>query len=227
MQRHFDEDLAKLKTDILSMAALVDASILDAVEALKDLDASRARQVIASDRRIDEMELMIEEHSLSLLAQQQPMANDLRFITMAMNITTDLERMADLAVDIAQRVLEMSDKPLLKPLIDIPQLATVAQTMIKDVIEAFVNRDEALARKVILFDSQADQLRNAVQRELINDYMIKDPQTVSRAVPLLLIARHLERICDHATNIAEDVIYMVGAEVVKHHPERLQGKAEE
>lgn len=173
------------------------------------------------------MELMIEEHSLSLLAQQQPMANDLRFITMAMNITTDLERMADLAVDIAQRVLEMSDKPLLKPLIDIPQLATVAQTMIKDVIEAFVNRDEALARKVILFDSQADQLRNAVQRELINDYMIKDPQTVSRAVPLLLIARHLERICDHATNIAEDVIYMVGAEVVKHHPERLQGKAEE
>ncbi|MFA6379186.1 MAG: phosphate signaling complex protein PhoU, partial [Candidatus Omnitrophota bacterium] len=173
--------------------------------------------------RIDEMELGIEERSLSLLAQQQPMAIDLRFITMAMNITTDLERMADLAVDIAQRVLEMCDKPLLKPLVDIPQLAAVAQIMIKDVIQAFINRDAELAQKVILFDAQADQLRNAVQKELINDYMAKDPKTVSRAVPLLLIARHLERICDHATNIAEDVIYMVKAEVVKHHPERLQG----
>lgn len=221
MQRHFDEDLEKLKTSILLMAASVDEAILASVDALKALDVSKAKQVIADDRKIDEMELDIEERSLSLLAKQQPMAVDLRFITVAMNISTDLERIADLAVDIAQRVLEMADKPLLKPLIDIPQLAVIAQTMTKDVIQAFFDRDVNLAQKVILFDSKADELRNAVQSELINDYMIKDPKTISRAVPLLLIARHLERICDHATNIAEDVIYMVKAEVVKHHPERL------
>jgi len=222
MQRHFDEDLEKLKTSILLMAASVDEAILASIDALKALDVSKAKQVIADDRKIDEMELDIDEHSLSLLAKQQPMAVDLRFITVAMNISTDLERIADLAVDIAQRVLEMADKPLLKPLIDIPQLAAIAQTMTKDVIQAFFDRDVNLAQKVILFDSKADALRNAVQSELINDYMIKDPKTVSRAVPLLLIARHLERICDHATNIAEDVIYMVKAEVVKHHPERLR-----
>ncbi len=222
MQRHFDEDLEKLKTSILLMAASVDEAILASIDALKALDVSKAKQVIAYDRKIDERELDIDEHSLSLLAKQQPMAVDLRFITVAMNISTDLERIADLAVDIAQRVLEMADKPLLKPLIDIPQLAAIAQTMTKDVIQAFFDRDVNLAQKVILFDSKADALRNAVQSELINDYMIKDPKTVSRAVPLLLIARHLERICDHATNIAEDVIYMVKAEVVKHHPERLR-----
>jgi len=221
MQRHFDEELLKLKTDILSMAALVDEAILVSVEALKNLDESKAKQVIADDRKIDEMELAIEERSLSLLAQQQPMAIDLRFITMAMHIITDLERMADLAVDIAQRVVEISDKPLLKPLIDIPRLAVVAQKMIQDAIQAFLSRDAELARKVIFSDADADQLRNAVQQELINEYMIKDPKAISRAVSLLLIARHLERICDHATNIAEDVIYMVNAEVVKHHPERL------
>jgi phosphate transport system protein len=150
------------------------------------------------------------------------MAVDLRFIVMAMKITTDLERMADLAVDIAQRVLEIVDKPPLKPLIDIPKLTIIAQQMTKDAINAFVNKDSDAAAKMILMDSQADDLRNVVQQELINDYMAKDPTTADRAVPLLLIARHLERICDHATNIAEDVIYMVNAAVVKHHPEKIK-----
>ncbi len=147
------------------------------------------------------------------------MAVDLRFITMAMKISTDLERIADLAVDIAQRALELIGKPLIKPLIDIPKLTVLSQQMVKDTITSFVNGDFDLAGKVILLDAEADRLRDAVQKELIYDYMMKDASTVSGAVPLLLIARHLERICDHATNIAEDVVYMVEGVIVRHKPE--------
>jgi phosphate transport system protein len=168
------------------------------------------------------MELEIEEKCLNIIALYQPAAADLRFVVMSLKITTDLERIADLAVDIAERVLELADQPLLKPLIDIPKLATLAQGMVRDVINSFVNKDTDLARSVILRDNEADELRNLVQSELINDYMKKDATTVPRAIPLLLVARHLERICDHATNIAEDVIYMVKAEVVKHRPESLK-----
>ncbi len=223
MPRHFDDELAVLKTDILKMGAMVEEAIFKSVEALKHLNADEANRLIADDKSIDELELKIEEKSLDLLALQQPMAVDLRFISMAMKMTTELERMADLAVDIAQRVLELVDKPLLKPLIDIPKFTTVAQQMTKSAISAFINKDADLAKKVILMDSQADELRNAIQSELINDYMAKDSSTATRAVPLLLVARHLERICDHATNIAEDIIYMCSAKVVKHHPEKLRG----
>jgi phosphate transport system protein len=138
-----------------------------------------------------------------------------------MKINAELERIADLAVDIAQRVLELVDKPVLKPLIDIPKLSIIAQNMVGEAIDAFVKKDIALAKKVVLSDSEADRLRNLVQEELINDYMACDAKTADRAVPLLLIARHLERICDHTTNIAEDVIYMVEGKVVKHHTEEL------
>jgi len=165
--------------------------------------------------------LTVEENAIDLLALKQPLARDLRFITTGMKINAELERIADLAVNIAQRVLEIVDKPMLKPLIDIPKLTDVARKMVKDVIDAFVNSDENLAKKVIFFDSEADNLRDLIQEELINDYMSKDASTATRAVALLLIARHLERICDHATNIAEDVIYMVQAKVTRHHPERL------
>jgi phosphate transport system protein len=222
MQRHFDDELTELKKEILKMGTLVEESIFKSIEALKQLDTDQANRVITDDKLIDELELKIEEKSLDLLALQQPMAVDLRFITMAMKITNELERVADLAVDIAQRVLELVGKPLLKPLIDIPKLTTVAQKMTKDAIGAFINRDADLAGKVILMDSQADNLRNVIQQELINDYMAKDLTTATRAVPLLLIARHLERICDHATNIAEDIIYMCSAKVVKHHPEKIK-----
>jgi phosphate transport system protein len=222
MPRHFDDELTVLKTDILKMGTMVEEAIFKSVEALKHLNADEANRLIADDKSIDELELKIEEKSLDLLALQQPMAVDLRFISMATKMTTELERMADLAVDIAQRVLELVDKPLLKPLIDIPKLTTVAQQMTKSAISAFIDKDADLAKKVILMDSQADELRNAIQSELINDYMAKDSTTATRAVPLLLIARHLERICDHATNIAEDVIYMVNAKVVKHHPEEIK-----
>ncbi len=221
MQRHFDDELDGVKADILKMGQLVENEILGSVEALKHLDPDEALQVVANDKQIDDLELKIEEKSLDLLARQQPMAADLRFICMAMKIITELERMSDLAVDIAQRVMELADKPLLKPLIDIPKLTVIAQQMTKDVIGAFVDKDADKASAVILMDSKADNLRNLIQKELIDDYMSKDPTTATRAVPLLLVSRHLERICDHATNIAEDIIYMCSAKVVKHHPEKI------
>jgi phosphate transport system protein len=221
MERHFDEELGELKKELLGMGSAVEAAIGASVEALKNLDSKQAAKVISDDKTIDEWELKIDEICLDLLALRQPVAVDLRFITMAMKISTDLERMADLAVDIAQRVLELSGKPLLKPLVDIPKLAILAQEMARDVLDAFVNEDIESAKQVILRDSDADRLRNMVQTELLQGYISKNKDTIPRAMPLLLIARHLERISDHATNIAEDIIYMVEAKVVKHHPEKL------
>jgi phosphate transport system protein len=221
VKRHFDDELKELHKSILKMAAMAQEAIHKSVEALKDRDKKQAQSIIDEDDKIDKLELYIDEKCIDLIACHQPMAGDLRFITTGMKINSELERIADLAVDIAQRVLELADKPLLKPLIDIPKLSTIAQKMIGDAIDAFVNKDTGLAKKVVLSDSEADRLRNLVQQELINDYMSKDPTTACRAVPLLLIARHLERICDHTTNIAEDVIYMVEGKVVKHRPEEL------
>jgi len=222
MERHFDQELEDLKKDLLKMGSQAEEAIFASVEALKALDSQGAKNVINRDKLIDEMENQLDEKCLDLLALRQPLAMDLRFITTVMKINTDIERIADLAVDIAQRVLELEGKPLLKPLIDIPKLTSLAQRMTKEALDAFVNKDVDLAGSVIMLDKQADQLRNLIQEELARDYMEKDPASISRAVPLLLAARHLERICDHATNIAEDVIYMLKAKVVKHHPERLK-----
>lgn len=221
MQRHFDDQLKDLHQEILKMGVMAQEAIFRSVEALKSRDRAQAEEVIANDKKIDSMENAIDEQCIDLIARNQPMAGDLRFIATAFKINADLERIADLAVDICQRVVELVDKPLLKPLIDIPKLSAIAQKMVKDSIEAFISRDSALAKKVMLSDPEADQLRDRVQSELINDYMAKDASTVDRAVALLLIARYLERICDHATNIAEDVVYMVEGKIVKHHSEEL------
>ncbi|MFA5259669.1 MAG: phosphate signaling complex protein PhoU [Candidatus Omnitrophota bacterium] len=224
MERHFDYELKELNNDILRMGAFAEEAIYKSVEALKTRDRELAQSVIDHDTHVDQLELDIDEKCIDLIARYQPMAKDLRFVTTGMKINTELERIADIAVDIAQRTLEIVDKPLLKPLVDIPKLTLVAQDMIKDAIDSFVRGDIDLARKVLLSDTKADQLRNLIQKELIEDYMVKDGSTAPRAVQLLLIARFLERICDHITNIAEDVIYMIQAKVVKHHPERLQDK---
>ena len=221
MERIFDEELKQLRQNILTMASWVEEAIFKSIEALKQRDKSMAESVITSDKRIDELENKIDEFCLDLIALRQPVAQDLRFITMAMQINSDLERMADLAVDIAQRAQEIIVQPVLKPLIDIPKLAELAQKMVKNGIDAFVNKDADLAKRVVLSDKEADALRDLVHKELIYDYLVKDGSTAPRAVPLLLVARHLERICDHATNIAEDVIYMIEAKVVRHHPEKL------
>lgn len=222
MERYFDQELKELHKDILKMGVLAQESIHRSIEALKDRDKQKAQDVIANDNKIDELELIVDEKCIDLIARYQPLASDLRFITTGMKINAELERIADIAVDIAQRVLELVEKPLLKPLVDIPKLSIIAQNMVRESIDAFVKRDAELAKKVVLSDSEADNLRDRVQDELMNDYLVKDASTASRAVPLLLIARFLERICDHTTNIAEDVIYMVDARVVKHHPEQLR-----
>ena len=221
MERHFDLELQELRKDILKMGAFAEEAIYKSVEALKNRDKGLAKSVVDSDSIVDKLELEIDEKCIDLIARYQPMAKDLRFITTGMKINSELERITDIAVDIAQRTLELIDKPLLKPLVDIPKLAAVAQSMVKRAIDAFVKGDSDLAKKVMLSDPEADQLRDAIQKELIEDYMVKDGSTAPRAVQLLLITRFLERICDHATNIAEDVIYMVEAQVVKHHPEKL------
>ena len=222
MQRHFDEELKELHQEILKMGIMAQEAIYKSIEALKKQDKKLANEVINNDDKIDRHELSIDERCIDLIARHQPMAGDLRFLTTGMKINAELERIADLAVDIAQRDLELADKPLLKPLIDIPKLSGIAQNMVRDSLDAFINRDADLARKVVLEDSKADELRNLVQQELIQEYMVKDGSTAPRAVPLLLIARYLERICDHSTNIAEDVIYLVEAKVVKHRLEELK-----
>jgi phosphate transport system protein len=222
MERHFDQELKGLNEDILRMGALAEEAIYKSVEALKDRDQAMAKSVIDNDALVDRLELAIDERCIDLIARYQPMAKDLRFITTGMKINTELERIADIAVDIAQRTLELADRPLLKPLVDIPKLAAVAQKMVKTAIDAFVKADIVLAREVLSSEPEANQLRNLIHEELVNDYMVKDASSAPRAVQLLLIARFLERICDHTTNIAEDVIYLVQAEVVKHHPEKLK-----
>jgi phosphate transport system protein len=211
MQRHFDEELKRLNNELLKMAALTEEAIHKSTEALRAHSKDMAQSVIDNDKKIDSLELVIEERAIALLALHQPMAKDLRFLTTGMKINTELERIADLAVN----------KPQLKPLVDIPKLSAIARRMVKHAIDAFVQRDEKLAKGVIILDPEADSIRNTVYREIINDYIIKDGACADRAIPLILISRHLERICDHATYISEDVIYMVKAKTVKHRTENL------
>ncbi len=223
MDRHLDDELQKLKQNLLKMASLTEKAIHDSFEALKSVNKDLAQEVINSDEQIDEMEINNEEHAIELLALFQPMAKDLRFIVTAMHINAELELIADLTVNICQRVLELADKggALLSPINDLPQLADNAKWMVKHAIDAFVNNDEPLAEKVILSDTQSNQLRSAIIERLVDGFIVKDGKTAPRAIPLLLVARDLERICDRATYIAEEVIYMIQARVIKHHHEDL------
>ncbi len=217
IERSFENELLELNDLILKMGNMVQASIRKSVEALKNRDEKLSKEVVASDKDLDDLELMIDDKCVTLIARIQPMAADLRFITTAMKITTDLERMGDLAVDIAQKNLELVTMPLLKPLIDTPKLAEIAMKMIGESIDTFVKRDSTRSIKIHAMENEADKLRDLITDELM-DIMMKDPSSVPRAIPLLLIARYLERICDHAMNVAEDVVYMVEAKVVKHMP---------
>mgnify|MGYP001573864018 FL=1 len=173
MERHIDQELEELNKEISRMGVLAEEAIYKSIEALKNRDKDMAKSVIDNDVNIDKLELAVDEKCIDLIARFQPMARDLRFITIGMKINTELERIADIAVDIAQRTLEIVDKPLLKPLIDIPKLAVVAQNMIKMSIDSFVKEDISLAKKVLLSDCEADQLRNVIQEELIEGYMVK------------------------------------------------------
>lgn len=222
-ETQFQRELEELKENLLKMATLVEGNIHDAVHSLVKRDSDLANQIFEREKQINEMELLIEDMCLKLLARRQPMAVDLRFITSAMKITTDLERMGDQAVNIAERAISLNQEPQLKPYIDLPRMADIAQSMVKDVLDAFVQRDVKLARSVCERDDLVDGLNDQVFRELLT-YMMSDPKTTTRAVHLMIVARCLERIADHATNIAEDVIFMVEAKVIKHHADAKESK---
>jgi len=215
MQRHFHEELGSLKQTLLAMGGLVEEQIRQVMRALVERDDALAQSVVERDQQVNAYDIEVDETCVNLLALHQPAAGDLRFITTAMKIVTDLERMGDQAVNIAQRVLELNQEPQLKPYIDLPRMAEKAQRMVKESLDAFVARDTELARRVCAEDSEVDALKEQIFRELLT-FMMEDPRTIPRAIRLILISRFLERLADHATNIAEMVIYLVDAKMVRH-----------
>ncbi|PYM19070.1 MAG: phosphate transport system regulatory protein PhoU [Candidatus Rokuibacteriota bacterium] len=215
MQRHFHEELDALKQTLLAMGGLVEDQIRRVMVALLERDSVVAQDVIDRDARVNAYDVEVDEKCVELLALHQPAAGDLRFITTAMKIVTDLERIGDQAVNIAQRSLELNAEPQLKPYIDLPRMAECAQRMVKESLDAFVARDTALARQVCGEDAAVDALKEQIFRELLT-FMMADPRTIPRAIRLILISRFLERVADHATNIAEMVIYMVDSKMVRH-----------
>lgn len=217
------EELEHLKEMLLKMAALVESSIKDSIRSLTERDSDLAHRVIEADHKINAFDVKIDEECIRLLALKQPMGKDLRFITTAMKITTDLERIADNSVNIAERAVELNREPILKPYIDIPRMREIAQGMIRDAITGFVNEDRKLATDVIMRDDEIDELNAMVLRELMF-IMTQDPSTVFRAMKVSYVSKYLERIADHATNIAEMVIYMVGGKIIRHMlPEDIDG----
>jgi phosphate transport system protein len=215
MQRHFHEELEALKQTLLAMGALVEDQIRRVMRALVERDDVEARAVIERDREVNTYDVEVDEKCVELLALHQPAAGDLRFLTTAMKIVTDLERIGDQAVNIAQRVLDLNQEAQVKPYIDLPRMAERAQTMVKQSLDAFVARDTDLARRVCAADDEVDALKEQIFRELLT-FMMEDPKTIPRAIRLILISRFLERVADHATNIAEMVIFMVDSRMVRH-----------
>lgn len=211
----FDEELQHLKEKLLKMGSLVEDAIKNSVLSLVERDNDLARRVIDNDRLVNTLDVEIDEESIRLIALRQPMAGDLRFITTAMKITTDLERMGDLGVNIAERALELNQEPILKPYIDIPKMREIAQGMTRDALDAFVRKDKKLAMDVIMRDDEVDDLKHAVLQELAF-FMVQDPTTVTRAMKISFVAQYLERIADHATNIAEMVIYLIEGKIIRH-----------
>jgi phosphate transport system protein len=215
MLRHFDEELKTLKEKILRMGAMVEEQVAHAIKALVERDSDLARRVIENDHRVNALDVEVDEDCLRLIALHQPMAGDLRFLTTAMKISTELERMSDLAENISERAIELNEEPQLKPYIDIPRMAEHAQRMVKESLDAFVNRNSELARKVCRDDDFIDDLNHQIFRELLS-FMIEDPQTTTRAIRISFISKYLERISDHATNIAELVVYLVEGKIIRH-----------
>jgi phosphate transport system protein len=213
--RQYEEELRAVRADLLKMGGLVEHQIAEAMEALVDRDEARARETIARDTEVNRMDVEIDERCVQLLALHQPAASDLRFITTGLKITTDLERIGDNAVNICERALELNEEPQLKPYLDLPRMAAAAQSMLKDSLDAFVRDDAALAEEVIARDDEVDQLNYQMYRELLS-YMAEDPKTIGRATRLLFISKYLERIADHATNIAEMVVFMVKGRTIRH-----------
>ncbi len=215
-RQHFEAELGALRNQLLRMGGLVEERVHLAVHSLVARREEDARRVIATDAEVNQLQMDIDDRCLRLLATQAPLAGDLRLITSTMKINADLERMGDQAVNVAENALNLIPQPPLKPLIDIPRMAEVTEKMIRDALDAFVKRDAVLARDVLGRDDEVDDLKDQVFRELLT-YMMADPGTIQRALALILVSRNLERIADHATNIAEDVIFIAEARDVRHH----------
>jgi phosphate transport system protein len=213
---HFQEELEELKARLLEMGGLAEERLRQSVRALVERDLGLVERVLSGDAAINQLHIEIDDRCFKLLALHQPMAVDLRAIVSAVKINTDLERVGDLAVNIAEAVRRYLQHAPVKELIDIPRMAVVAQDMLRDSLDAYVRRDTALAHTVLNCDDELDELKTMVFRELLT-HMLRDPSTIEPSLDLILVSRHLERIGDHATNVAEDVIFMVSAKDVRHH----------
>ena len=216
--RHFEQQLDDLRNRLLEMSGLVESAIYRSVVALTEKDEQQAMQAFQNESRINQMEIEIDDLATGLLALEQPVATDLRFITAAIKINNDLERMGDHAVNIAERALSLMHEPLVKPLVDIPLLAGMVESMVRKSLDSFVRKDSSLARSVLLMDDGVDELRDSMYNELVA-YMEKDPTSIRQCIDLIFVARNLERIADHSTNISEDVVFLVEGVDVRHHAE--------
>jgi phosphate transport system protein len=213
--KHYEGQLRSLKEKLLLIGHKAEASIADATRALIERKPSLAQRVVDEDDQLDQLELEIDDICLEILALEQPVASDLRFITTAMKIVGDIERIGDNGVNIARRALEILDEPELKPIIDVPVAAAAAQRILKESLDAFVNGDAELAKRVIEGDRYIDDVCEQMLRELLT-YMFEDPSTITRALRLIFVARNLERVGDHAANIAEMVIFLVNGQDIRH-----------
>jgi phosphate transport system protein len=213
--KRYEEELKRLREEILYMGGLVEDQIQKAVKSLVDRDSELAQIIIERDHEVNRLDVEIDDLCIRLLALHQPAGKDLRFITTGLKITTDLERIGDMSVNLSERALELNQEPQLKPYIDIPRMARIAQRMIRESLDAFVREDTDLALKVCKDDEEIDQLNSQIFREVIS-FMIEDPHTINRAMKISSISKYLERMADHATNIAEMVIFMVKGKSIRH-----------
>jgi phosphate transport system protein len=216
--RHFEQELDLLKAKLLEMSALVESAVYRSVQGVVEKNEELAQQVLRNEARINQLEIEVDNLAIGILALQAPMAQDLRLVTAAIKINNDLERMGDLSVSIAQSALALMREPVIRPLIDIPHIAGLAQSMVRKALDAFVNRDAELARSVLASDDAVDNMRTASYHELIS-FMEKNPEHIPQALYLLSVVRNLERIADHATNVAEDVLFLIKGIDVRHHNE--------
>ncbi len=215
MITHHDQELSKLKDKLLTMASLTEAAITQSIKALVDRDNDIARQVKIQDDQIDQLEVEMDEMAIALLSKA-PLARDLRFIIVAMKISHDLERVGDEASAIAKRAVKLSHEPQLKPYVDIPRMATIALEMLRDVLEAFIDRQSTeKARSVLARDAEVNAMHKQLQRELVS-YMLESPPNITRCLHLMQVAKRIERIADHATNIAEEVVYLHEGQDIRH-----------
>jgi phosphate transport system protein len=213
--RQYEVELRELRAGLIKMGGLVESQIAEAIEALTERDIARAQATIARDAEVNRMDVENDERSIQLVALHQPAARDLRFITTSLKITTDLERIGDNAANICERVIELSALPQIKPYIDIPRMAAIAQSMVRDSVDAFMRDDPDLAEDVISRDDEVDALNYQIYRELLS-YMAEDPKIIGHATQVLFVSKNLERVADHATNIAEMVVYMVKGRTIRH-----------